>query len=72
MNTSPSVTTGSTTNLLAVAPFEQIDKYYALASIFAQREQPVQAKYYEEKYAEWFEKYKTYIENKIDSPVVKQ
>lgn len=72
LNTDPAVTTDSTKNLLAVAPFEQIDKYYALANIFAQREQPTQAKYYEEKYAEWFEKYKVYINDKIDSVVVKQ
>lgn len=72
LNIDPSATTDSTKNLLAVAPFEQVDKYYALANIFAQREQPTQAKYYEEKYAEWFEKYRVYINDKIDSVVVRQ
>lgn len=72
LNIDPSVSTDSTKNLLAVSPFEQIDKYYALASIFAQREQLTQAKYYEDKYAEWFEKYRVYINNKIDSVVVRQ
>lgn len=72
LNVDPAVTTNSTVNLLAVAPFEQIDKYYALARIFAQREQPAQAKQYSDLYDEWFEKYRTYIDNKIDSVVVKQ
>lgn len=72
LNIDPSLTTDSTKNLTAVAPFEQIDKYYALMNIFAQREQPVQAKQWADLYTEWFEKYRVYIDNKIDNVVVKQ
>lgn len=72
LNIDPAVTTDSTKNLLAVAPFEQIDKYYALEKIFMQREQPTQAKQWGDLYTEWFEKYRVYVDNKIDNVVVKQ
>ena len=72
LNIDPGVSTDSTINLVAVSPFEQIDKYWALGSIFATREQPTQAKYYDDKYAEEFEKYRTFIDVKTETVVVKQ